>query len=210
MLLPILRRKSQMRVSPGWNFGVQFRQDAVNDEFSKISAQFETSEQAVLQLQEQVKLCCARQYMLDSQVTDLNGRLSSLESRFSSISTDISSNFSEAFARIDACQSSCLTRSEAAHGKLVLIRSALSQVEETVRQHAVVFNEVHGGGLLRAHGALAADVADVCQAVCSLQVVMQTSSCSATPRSQSRSAVYLPQPALQLQQLHHRLHRLRR
>ena len=172
-------------------------EDGVNDELSKLSSKLQTSEQAALQLQQQVDHCNARQVTLEATVGDLTGRLSSLESRFAEFSAEVSSNFTEAFARIDTFQTNCLGRSEAAHAKLVLIRTALSQVEETVRQHAVVFNEVHGGGLLRAHGALAAEVADLRQLVCSLQVATQTLPVAAASRGQrsDRAAPY-PLPTL--------------
>ena len=64
------------------------------------------------------------------QISTLGNRLTSLEGAFSSFTVDVNRSVSELRAliisRFDAVQANFLSRSEAAHGKIVLLRSALS------------------------------------------------------------------------------------
>ena len=151
-------------------------EDGVDVELSGFSSRLNASEDSVLQLNAKVDISLAKTDNLQQQISALGNRLTSLESAFSSFSSEVNQRISQLFARFDVVPSNCSACS-ALQGNLETFRSTLSQVDEAVHRHSAILEQTD---IVKAHGHLAAEVIDQRRTVSALQSAVQSLAASAT------------------------------
>ena len=143
-------------------------EDVVEVELAAFTSKVQASEVSVVQLNKKLDISLAKTDILQQQISSLGNRLSSLEGAFSSFTVETNRSISALISRFDAMQATC---SDPANDQVRLLRSALSRVDQTLQRHSAILEQTD---LVKAHGLLAADVADLRTHILSLQPALQS------------------------------------